>query len=43
MVFFIDDLYLQIIDNISPKTSVENSSAQWAILIIWQSYIEYIL
>ncbi len=29
--FEIDDLHLQIIENISPKASVENSSAQWAI------------
>ncbi len=28
---FVDDLHLQIIASISPKTSVENSSAQWAI------------
>ncbi len=29
--FLIDDLHLQIIESISPKASVENSSAQWAI------------
>ncbi len=29
--FFFDDLLLQIIASISPKASVENSSAQWAI------------
>ncbi len=29
--FFFDDLQLPIIANISPKASVENSSAQWAI------------
>ncbi len=33
-LFFIDDLYLQIIDSISPKTSVKNSSAQWAIFLL---------
>ncbi len=32
--FFLDDLHLQIIATISPKTSVENSSAQWAICFI---------
>ncbi len=31
---FFDDLHLQIIQNISPKASVENSSAQWAIFLI---------
>ncbi len=31
--FKIDDLHLQIIESISPKASVENSSAQWAIFI----------
>ncbi len=29
--FVVDDLHLQIIANISPKASVENSSAQWDI------------
>ncbi len=29
--FFFYDLHLQIIASISPKASVENSSAQWAI------------
>ncbi len=29
--YFFDHLHLQIIASISPKTSVENSSAQWAI------------
>ncbi len=28
---FFDDLHLQIIESISPKASVENSSAQWVI------------
>ncbi len=28
-----DDLYLHVIKSISPKASVENSSAQWAILL----------
>ncbi len=32
--FFGDDLHLQIIAIISPKASVENSSAQWAIFFI---------
>ncbi len=32
--FFLDDLLLQIIESISPKASVENSSAQWAILYV---------
>ncbi len=32
--FFFDDIHLQIIESISPKVSVDNSSAQWAILII---------
>ncbi len=31
--FVFDDLHLQIIASISPKASVENSSAQWAIFI----------
>ncbi len=29
----LDDLHLQISESISPKASVDNSSAQWAILI----------
>ncbi len=29
--FYFDDLHLQIIESISPKASVENSSARWAI------------
>ncbi len=28
---FVDDLHLQIIESISPKASVETSSAHWAI------------
>ncbi len=32
--YFFDDLHLQIIASISPKASVENLSAQWAIFII---------
>ncbi len=32
--FYFDDLHLQIIESISPKASVENSSAQWAICFI---------
>ncbi len=32
-IFIFDDLHLQIIASISPKTSVENSSAQWAIFL----------
>ncbi len=32
--YFFDDLHLQIIASISPKASVENSSAQWAILFL---------
>ncbi len=31
---FFDDLHLQIIERISPKASVYNSAAQWAILIL---------
>ncbi len=31
---FFDDLHLQIIEGISPKASVENSLAQWAIFFI---------
>ncbi len=31
--FFFDDLHLQIIASISPKTYAENSSVQWAIFI----------
>ncbi len=31
LFFFFDNLQLQIIESISPKASVENSSAQWAI------------
>ncbi len=30
-LFFFDDLHLQIIESISPKASVDDSSAQWAI------------
>ncbi len=29
-----DDLHLQIIESISPKASVENSSANWAMFFI---------
>ncbi len=29
--FYFDNLHLQIIESISPKAPVENSSAQWAI------------
>ncbi len=29
--FYFDDLHLQIIESISPKVAVENSSAQWVI------------
>ncbi len=29
------DLHLQITESISPKASVENSSAQWAIFIFY--------
>ncbi len=32
-IFFFDGLHVQIIASISPKASVENSSAQWAIFI----------
>ncbi len=31
---FFDGLHLQIIENISPKVSVENSSAQWAMFFL---------
>ncbi len=34
LFYFFDDLHLQIIANISPKASVENSSAQWAIFFL---------
>ncbi len=34
IVVFFDDLQLQIIESISPKAYVENSSAQWAIFFI---------
>ncbi len=30
-IFIFNDLHLQTIETISPKTSVDNSSAQWAI------------
>ncbi len=32
---FWDNLHLQIIASISPKASVENSSAQWAIFFLF--------
>ncbi len=32
--FCMDDLHLQIIASISPKASVENSSAQWVICFL---------
>ncbi len=32
-IYFLDDLHLQIIESISPKASVENSSAQWATFV----------
>ncbi len=32
-IFYFDYLQLQSIKSISPKASVENSSAQWAIVI----------
>ncbi len=35
--FFFDDLQLQIIASISPKASVENSSAQWAIFLAFSA------
>ncbi len=31
MPYFFVDVHLQIIESISPKASVQNSSAQWAI------------
>ncbi len=34
LFFYFDDLHLQIIGSISPKASVENSSAQWAIFFL---------
>ncbi len=34
-LFFGEDLHLQIIANISPKASVENSSSQWAIFTLY--------
>ncbi len=37
--FYFDDLYIQIIESISPKASVENSSAQWAIFFYEYSNI----
>ncbi len=33
LIFYFDDLHLQIIASISPKASLENSSAQWAIFL----------
>ncbi len=33
LFLFFDDLYLQIIESIDPKASVENLSAQWAIFL----------
>ncbi len=33
-IYFFDDLQLQIIKAFSPKASVENSLAQWAIFLI---------
>ncbi len=33
LFFYFDDLHLQIIESISPKVSVDNSSAQWAIFL----------
>ncbi len=35
--FYFDDLHLQLIESISPKASVENSSAQWAIFYLLYS------
>ncbi len=35
LIFYFDDLNLQIIESIFPKASVENSSAQWAIFLIY--------
>ncbi len=43
LIFFFDDLHFQIIASISPKASVENSSAQWAIFLqLMSRYIEQI-
>ncbi len=45
---YFDDLHLQIIESISPKASVENSSAHWAIfyyllplIMIWKLHRKY--
>ncbi len=37
----IDDLHLQFFESISPKASVENSSAQWAIFLyhLWKYFV----
>ncbi len=40
-IFFIDNLHLEIIANISPKPSVENSSAQWAIFSTCNCSMKY--
>ncbi len=40
LFFYFDDLHLQIIESISPKASVENSSAQWAIFFKYFVNIE---
>ncbi len=40
---FFDDLLLQIIKSISPKASVENSSAQWANFYKWTEQNVYFL
>ncbi len=40
LIFLGDNLTLQIIASISPKTSVENSSAQWAIFKLYTKTIK---
>ncbi len=41
VIFYFDDLHLQIIEGISPKASAENSSAQWDIFLFvnWRSHV----
>ncbi len=39
-LFIFDDLNLQNIESISPKASVENSSAQWAIFQMYEQMLK---
>ncbi len=40
-IYYFDDLHLQIIESISPKASVENSSVQWAIFLNQTNTFDY--